>query len=121
MLDRDGAELNGGVRYRLKVPANVPARAFWSISLYERLPDGRLFYVDNPIRRYAIGNRTPGLAQDADGGLTLMLDSRDPGEGANWLPTPAKGPVTVIFRAYLPEDAIQKGQWRLPPIERVSP
>lgn len=121
VLDRDGADLKGGVRYRLRVPANVPARAFWSISLYERLPDGRLFYVDNPIRRHAIGNRTPGLAPDADGGLTLILDSGDPGEGANWLPTPAKGPVTVIFRAYLPENAIQKGQWRLPPIERVKP
>jgi hypothetical protein len=120
VLDKDGAELAGGTRYRLKVPADVPARAFWSLSMYERLPDGRLFFVENPIRRYTVGNRTPGLLRDADGGLTLILDSTDPGPGANWLPTPAKGPITVIFRAYLPEPAIQKAEWRLPPIERVT-
>lgn len=120
VLDRDGAELEGGTRYRLKVPANVPARAFWSLSMYERLPDGRLFFVENPIRRYTVGNRTPGLLRDADGGLTLILAPTDPGPGTNWLPTPARGPITVIFRAYLPEPAIQKAEWRLPPIERVT-
>jgi hypothetical protein len=99
----------------------VPARAFWSISLYERLPDGRLFYVENPINRYAVGNRTPGLLPDADGGLTLTLSPTDPGADANWLPTPAKGPITVIFRAYLPDAPILTAQWRLPPIERAKP
>jgi hypothetical protein len=121
VLDADGGELQGGVRYRLQVPPDVPARAFWSLSLYERLPDGRLFHVDNPIRRYAVGNRTPGLLADADGGLTLMLAPDDPGPGANWLPTPAKGRITVIFRAYLPEEALLQAKWRLPPIEKVAP
>jgi hypothetical protein len=120
VLDSEGADLQGGATYRLKVPPAVPARAFWSISLYERLPDGRLFYADNPIDRYAVGNRTPGLVADADGGLTLTLAPTDPGGGANWLPTPPRGPITVIFRAYLPEPAIQRGEWRLPPIERLS-
>lgn len=120
VLDRDGAELEGGRRYRLKVPANVPARAFWSLSMYERLPDGRLFFVENPIQRYTVGNRTPGLTPDADGGLTLILSPTDPGPGTNWLPTPPKGPITVIFRAYLPEPVIQRAEWRLPPIERLT-
>lgn len=117
--DSSGAELEGGRTYRLKVPANVPARAFWSLSMYERLPDGRLFFVENPIQRYTVGNRTPGLAHDADGGLTLILAPTDPGAGANWLPTPPRGPMTVIFRAYLPESPIQRAEWRLPPIERA--
>jgi hypothetical protein len=121
VLDSDGADLSGGETYRLKVPPAVPARAFWSISLYERLPDGRLFYVENPINRYAVGNRTPGLLPDADGGLTLTLSPTDPGADANWLPTPAKGPITVIFRAYLPDAPILTAQWRLPPIERAKP
>jgi hypothetical protein len=120
VLDSDGAELVGGVRYQLKVPADVPVRAFWSLSLYERLPDGRLFYVDNPIDRYAVGNRTPGLVADPDGGLTLTLSSTDPGPGANWLPTPAKGPITVTFRAYLPEAPILSETWRLPAIRKAE-
>ncbi|MCG2839456.1 DUF1254 domain-containing protein [Sandaracinobacter sp. RS1-74] len=119
-IDRQGREFDGRKRYRLTVPANVPARAFWSLSLYERLPDGRLFYVDNPIDRYAVGNRTPGLVRNADGSLTLTIAAVDPGEGANWLPAPARGPFTLIFRAYLPEDPILKGEWRLPAVEAVG-
>ena len=38
--------------------------AFWSITMY----DLRDFYlVANPIGRYSIGDRTPGLRRDADG------------------------------------------------------
>ena len=121
VLDKDGDELAGGTRYRLKVPPDVPVRAFWSLSMYERLPDGRLFFVDNPINRFTVGNRTPGLVRDPDGGLTLILSSTDPGPGANWLPTPPKGPITVIFRAYLPEPAVTRAEWRLSPIEKDRP
>lgn len=117
-LDRDGAELDGGQRYRLTIPANVPAAAFWSLSMYERLPDGRLFYVENPIDRYAVGNRTPELTRNADGSLTLILSAVKPAEG-NWLPSPRSGPFTLIFRAYLPQAPILEGRWRLPAVERV--
>jgi hypothetical protein len=117
--DRDGQPLDGARRYRLTIPADVPARAFWSVSMYERLPDGRLFYVENPIRRYAIGSRTPGLELEEDASLTLTLAADEPGEGANWLPTPRAGPFALVFRAYLPEAAIQEGSWRLPAVERL--
>jgi hypothetical protein len=118
-LDADRNDLDGATRYRLTIPAVVPAGAFWSLSMYERLPDGRLFYVENAADRYAIGNRTPGLTPDEDGGLTITMAATDPGEGANWLPTPASGAFTLIFRAYLPEEPIRDGRWRLPPVERI--
>jgi hypothetical protein len=117
-LDRDGAELDGGQRYRLTIPAEVPAGAFWSLSMYERLPDGRLFYVDNPLARYAVGNRTPGLTRNTDGSLTLILTAVEPTDG-NWLPSPRAGPFTLVFRAYLPEAPILEGRWRLPAVERI--
>jgi hypothetical protein len=117
-VDGDGADLVGTRRYRLVVPPAVPARAFWSISMYERLPDGRLFYVENPIRRYAIGNRTPGLTRTEAGSLVIDMGPADPGPDTNWLPTPP-GPFTLIFRAYLPGPHILDGRWRLPPVERL--
>ena len=118
--DAARADLDGANRYSLTIPANVPARAFWSLSMYERLPDGRLFYVDNPIDRYAVGNRTRGLTPNADGSLTLILSPQDPGGGANWLPTPKAARFTLVFRAYRPDAPILSGSWRLPAVERLK-
>ena len=33
--DKDGNRLDGGKSYRLRVPPNVPAAAFWSLTLYD--------------------------------------------------------------------------------------
>lgn len=120
VIDRDGQELDGAKAYRLTMPAEVPAGAFWSLSLYERMADGRLFYVDNPLDRYAVGNRTPGLLRNPDGSFTLAIQPTDPGEGANWFPTPGGSKFTLIFRAYLPEKPIRDGSWRLPAVQPAA-
>ena len=109
VLDSGGRDLDGAGRYRLTIPADVPVRAFWSLALYERLTDGRLFFVENPIDRYAIGNRTPDLKRNADGSLTIAIQPTDPGPGANWLPSPPRGPFSLAFRAYRPEAPILSG------------
>jgi hypothetical protein len=33
--DKNGACLEGGKSYRLRVPANVPVKEFWSFTAYE--------------------------------------------------------------------------------------
>lgn len=89
------------------------ARFFWSATIY-RLPERLL--VDNEIDRYSIGDRTPGLIYDADGGLTLYVQHArpaDPGQAANWLPAP-DGPFTVIIRLYGPGTGVLDGTWQLP-------
>lgn len=89
------------------------ARFFWSATMY-RLPERLL--VGNPIDRYSIGDRTPGLAYDADGGLTLYVQHAqptDPARAANWLPAPA-GPFTVIIRVYGPDASVTSGDWTIP-------
>ncbi len=90
-----------------------PARFFWSATMY-RLPERLL--VDNPADRYSIGDRTPGLVHDADGGLTLYLQQtrpQDPDRAANWLPAPP-GPFTVAIRVYGPDPAVLDGTWSMP-------
>ncbi len=120
VLDKGGQDLDGAKSYRLTIPAEVPADAFWSLSLYERLPDGRLFYVDNPINRYAVGNRTEGLTRNPDGSLTLLIQPTAPADGGNWLPSPKSGPFNLVFRAYRPAAPILDGEWRLAAVEAVS-
>ncbi|MFE9139418.1 DUF1254 domain-containing protein [Streptomyces sp. NPDC007355] len=90
-----------------------PARFFWSATMY-RLPKRLL--VANPVDRYSIGDRTPGLVYDEDGGLTLYVQKQqpaDPKRAANWLPAP-DGPFSVIIRVYGPGPSVPDGTWMLP-------
>jgi hypothetical protein len=122
-LDAAGQPLDGQHRYRIRVPAaGVPSDSFWSLSVYERLPDGRLFFTDNPIQRYAIGDRTPGLRKNGDGSLDLWLQRVAPSgidTAPNWLPAPA-GPLQLTLRAYLPKPELREGRALLPSIERLG-
>ena len=118
-LDGDGNPLDGGNRYELRLEQEPPVSAFWSVTMYD---DADFFLVPNPINRYSIGDRTPGLGRDADGGLTIVMQAdepSEPGRRANWLPTPAGG-FRPILRMYEPGAAVLDGRFELPPIRRVD-
>ncbi|MEY3235524.1 MAG: hypothetical protein RL230_2795 [Pseudomonadota bacterium] len=97
-----------------------PAKAFWSLSLYEAQEDGRLFFAQNSLGRYAVGDRTPGLLTEADGSLTIWIGSRDPGEGrrSNWLPA-SGARFALVLRAYNPDPSLLNGKYLLPRVEEV--
>jgi hypothetical protein len=111
----DGRPLSGTQRYRLRFPAGQlpPVGAFWSLTLYDR----DLLLVDNPIGRYALGDRTPGLEYGPDGSLEVLIQHEPPERGpANWLPAPP-GEFQLMFRGYQPSVAFQRGDYRLPRLE----
>lgn len=115
--DEDGKPLDGTQRYELRFAAGMlpPAQAFWSVSLY-----GKDFYfTDNAVGRYAIGNRTPGLRPEPDGGLAITIGNEAPADTANWLPAP-KGPFYLILRLYHPSDAFMAGQYVIPALRRID-
>lgn len=118
----DGGLFDGHRRWRLHLPADrqPPCGSFWSLSLYEATPDGQFFFTDNPLERYALGDRSPGLVWNPDGSLDLWMshDSPGPEREANWLPAPA-GPFTLFLRAYLPRPELLDGRYRLPAVEAV--
>jgi hypothetical protein len=94
-----------------------PVSGFWSLTMYERTPDGQSFFTENALKRYAIGNRTAGLKINDDGTLDIWIGHDDPGSErqANWLPAPA-GSFTMTLRAYLPGRGLLNGDYRLPPM-----
>ena len=119
-VDNTGDPLTGDRRYRIRFAADQmpPVDAFWSVTIYS-VPDNQL--KDNPINRYALGDRTPGLSKDADGSLTIYLQKDEPaGEAAsNWLPT-GEGPFWAILRMYEPAARALTGGYVPPPIERIE-
>lgn len=120
--DSTGQPLNGAHRYRVRFPAQgIEARGFWSLSMYQAEPDGRFFFIDNPLKRYAVGNRTPGLLKNADGSMDLYVQAQEPADAAqkaNWFPAPA-GNFRLSLRAYLPSPALARGEAPLPVVERL--
>jgi hypothetical protein len=115
-----GRMIDGAGPWKLHFPAGkLPAvNGFWSLTMYEATPDGQFFLVENPIGRYSIGDRTPGLKTNADGSLTIWIARSDPGgeKSANWLPAPAAGAFSLSLRAYLPKEDLRDGRYRLPPL-----
>ncbi|MFT3818978.1 MAG: DUF1254 domain-containing protein [Rubrivivax sp.] len=115
--DAEGRPLTGDSKYVLHFDKDQipPVRAFWSLTMYG--PD--LFFVDNPINRYAIGDRDP-LAFNADGSLDLYIQKDPPGKDkeSNWLPAPA-GRFDMTLRLYWPQPQALDGRWMPPALERL--
>ena len=116
--DHDGQPLDGANRYELRLEQPPPVDAFWSLTMYD-VPD--FYLVANPIDRYSIGDRTPGLKTANDGSVTISMqtDSPGPGKESNWLPTP-QGRFRPIGRMYQPQKAILDGTYVLPAIRKVG-
>ena len=112
-----------GEKYVLRFPAGqtppIEREGFWSITMYN-LPQRLL--VRNPLNRYAIGNRSPGLKFDRDGSLSIYLQPTSPGKDkeSNWLPTPPEGPFFYVLRLYLPSKSVLDGTWKAPKPVLVS-
>jgi hypothetical protein len=116
--DGDGQPLEGASRYELRLEQPPPVEAFWSLTMYD-VPD--FYLVANPIDRYSIGDRTPGLQTGPDGSVTVYLQSDSPGpeRESNWLPTPA-GAFRPIMRMYQPQQPVLDGTHVLPAVRKVG-
>lgn len=120
--DSTGQELDGSKgKYTLHFAKGQfpPVKAFWSLTMYD-LPQQLL--VKNPINRYLINSpMLPELKLDADGGLTIYIQTDPPGKEkeANWLPAP-NGPFMLAMRYYLPKPELINGDWKSPVVVRVN-
>ncbi len=119
VVDSDGQKLSGANRYELRFTKEQvpPVDAFWSLTLYDK----DSYLVDNPLNRYALGDRSKCKVGD-DGSLTIYLQSESPGKDkeSNWLPTPKEGTFKLALRLYVPKKQVADGTWKPPAVKRVS-
>jgi hypothetical protein len=117
----DGRGFDSSKSWRLTFSAEQlpPVDSFWSLSMYRLTPEGQLFFAENPIDRYAIGDRTAGLQRGPGGSLEIWMSRTEPAPNsdANWLPAPADGNFVLILRAYLPKPALIEGRYQVPAVQ----
>lgn len=117
----DGSMLDGSGRYEVTFdPVSLTeAGAFWSMHAY-RLSNFSV--IPNPINRYSIGSRSEGLRFNADGSLTVYVQSSDPGGAysANWLPVKPDENFMLTTRAYEPKGAIARLEWPGPKVVKTG-
>jgi len=115
--DGAGVPLDGAKTYRLHVPANVPAKQFWSLVVYD---SGSRSMMATSQRFPAISSYDK-TAANADGSIDLYVGPKAPkGKESNWIETdPAKG-WTGIFRIYGPLAPFFDQSWKLNDLELID-
>jgi len=98
--DKDGNYLDGDKTYKINIPANVPAKDFWSLVAYDPQTRSEL---QTSQRFPSKNNKKYKLDTNADGSVDLYLAPKAPkGHENNWIETiPGKGWI-VLFRLYGP-------------------
>jgi hypothetical protein len=121
-LDADGKAFDGGKTYKVTLPRDIPARAFWSLTLYDNQSRSML---QTPQKYPRAGSQTypsPAAKAGANGSTTIYFASEQP-EGVargNWIQTdPNKGWFTIL-RLYSPLPSFFDKSWRPSEIELVE-
>ena len=113
--DADGEWLDGGRTYRLRVPAEVPAKNFWSVTVYD--VETRCL-VDNPSRRGDRSSRDTDLVVDRDGSVELVVGPDAPESGtSNWVQTVPGRHWFSYLRLYGPLEGYFDRTWKLSDFE----
>ena len=116
--DADDNWLDGGKKYRLRIPANVPMKQFWSITVYDN--DTRCF-----VRTGQLPDKSSrmDLTKNPDGSVNLYFGPEKPEESSkakNWIKTVKGEGWFTYFRLYAPTQPYFDKTWQLPDIEAID-
>lgn len=116
--DSNGRPLQAGKTYKLRVPKDMPAKQFWSLTMYDRKTWA---FVNNPLDRAGLGSVNTGqMKVNPDGSVELYIGPKAPaGLETNWIPTMGKEPY-LWLRLYGPEEAFLDKSFKMPDLELVK-
>jgi len=118
MADRTGKPLEAGKLYKIDVPAQMPVKQFWALSVYNRATMAFIYSDTNrtTLSSYDLAKMT----KNADGGVTIYVGPKAPaGLEANWIPTADKRPLPAM-RFYGGTEALNNKTFKLPDFELVE-
>jgi hypothetical protein len=120
--DAGKSPFDGGKTYKVTLPKDIPAAAFWSFTLYDNQTRSML---QTPQRFPRAGSQTyptPAAVADPDGSTTIYFSPTKPAgvKDGNWIQTmPGKGWFTLL-RLYSPKESFFDKTWRPSEIEVVK-
>jgi len=115
----DGKPMNAQYDYVIRMTKDQlpPARAFWSMTLYD---SANGFFIPNDRKKYSVGENG-GMKLNKDGGITVYIAAEKP-DGVpeeNWLPINRQDEnIDVILRIYNPDIEKYKA-WSPPKAEKL--
>jgi hypothetical protein len=118
LRDSDGDLLSGAGTYRLRVPAQVPARDFWSVIVYSKKTKA---FVYNDLGRVGLSSYDKSkMKVNEDGSVDIYFGKTAPeGLSSNWIPTAGED-FFLLFRFYGPEEAFFDRSFKLPDLEKID-
>jgi hypothetical protein len=116
--DKDGNWLDGGKTYTLSVPEPVPARLFWSVTIYD--PETRS-QIATDQDKAALRSLFELKEVSKAASTKLYFGPKAPaGQEGRWIKTiPGKGWFTY-FRIYGPQGPAFDGSWKPGDFEEVK-
>jgi len=115
--DADNNFLMGDFNYKLTLPANIPARNFWSVTAYH--PDTRSLLQNGQDKPSVSSYDKPEV--NADGSIDVWFGPKAPkGKENNWIKIlPGEG-WSILFRLYGPEQSYFDKTWKPEDIVKLS-
>jgi len=120
-LDADGNPLDGAKSYRVTLPKGIPARAFWSLTLYDSQTRSMLETPQGYPRAGSQSYPSPAAQAGSDGSTTVWFAPEQPAGVArgNWIQTDPGKSYFTLLRLYSPLPSFFDKSWRLSEIEPV--
>ena len=116
--DKDGEWLYGAKNYKLNVPAGVPFRRFWSITVYDNETRSMTMNKENEPAVTSYDD----LTYNEDGSVDIYFGPTPPnGLENNWINTSASDGWFVWFRFYGTTEAFFDKSWQMPDFVKVDP
>ena len=118
MADKNGKLLEAGKLYKLDVPANMPVKQFWALTVYDRATCSFIYTESGrtTLSSYDLGK----MKTNADGGVTLYVGPKAPaGFESNWIPTKGKRPLPAM-RLYGATAELNNKTFKMPDFEEVT-
>ena len=115
--DATGAHLNGSHSYTLNIPANVPAKDFWSVCVY----DAKTRSILDTGRPISAVNSYVDLPVNADGSVDVHFGPTPPPSGeTGWIKTKPGEGFFMYFRFYGPLEPFYDKSWQLNDVVKVN-
>jgi hypothetical protein len=110
--------LQAGKLYKLDVPAEMPVKQFWALTVYDRATCS--FIYSNLNRTTLSSYDLDKMRKNKDGSVTIYVGPKAPnGLETNWIPTAGKRPLPAV-RFYGPTEAFNNKTFKLPDFVLVS-